>query len=63
MWEKRLHNLSDTLGNTYRETVAKKCLEFVSKPTAAVKYVVVLNKRTFLWDVLWEYMDKFVLMK
>ena len=33
----------------------------ICKPATAVKYVVALNKRTFLWDVLWEYVEKFAL--
>ena len=53
-------------GTNYREAVAKKCLELVKdicKPATAVKYVVAINKRTFLWDVLWDYVDKFALKK
>ena len=53
-------------GETYREAVAKKCLELVKgicKPATAVKYVVALNKRSFLWDVLWESVEKFALKK
>ena len=53
-------------GSTYREAVAKKCLELVKgicKPAEAVKYVVALNKRSFLWDVLWEYVEKFAVKK
>lgn len=53
-------------GTNYREAVAKKCLELVKdicKPATAVKYVVGLNKRTFLWDVLWESVEKFALKK
>ena len=53
-------------GANYREAVAKKCLELVKgicKPATAVKYVVALNKRSFLWDVLWDYIDKFALKK
>ena len=41
--------------NSYREAVAKKCrelLEEVMKPADAVKYVVALGKRGFMWDVL-----------
>lgn len=53
-------------GTNYREAVAKKCLELVKdicKPATAVKYVVALNKRSFLWDVLWESVEKFALKK
>lgn len=53
-------------GVTYREAVAEKCLELVKgicKPAEAVKYVVALNKRSFLWDVLWEYVEKYALKK
>ena len=53
-------------GITYREAVADKCLELVKsicKPAEAVKYVVALNKRSFLWDVLWEYVEKYALKK
>ena len=42
------------------------CLELVKdicKPATAGKYVVALNKRSFLWDVLWDYGDKFALKK
>ena len=58
---------TDKLSATnYREAVTKKCLELVKdicKPATAVKYVVALNKRSFLWDVLWDYVDKFALKK
>ena len=53
-------------GTYYREAVAKRCLELVKgicKPATAVKYVVALNKRSFLWDVLWESVEKFALKK
>jgi hypothetical protein len=53
-------------GTNYREAVAKKCLELVKnicKPATAVKYVVALNKHSFLWDVLWESVEKFALKK
>lgn len=53
-------------GTNYRKAVAKKCLELVKgicKPSTAVKYVVALNKRSFLWDVLWESVEKFALKK
>lgn len=58
--------INKTSGDTYREAVAEKCLELVKdicKPVEAVKYVVALNKRSFLWDVLWEYVDKFALKR
>ena len=53
-------------GVDYRDAVAARCLDLVKKicnPSDAVKYVVALNKRSFLWDVLWEYVEKFALKK
>ena len=61
----KLKELRVTYGMT-QEAVAKKCLELVKgicKPATAVKYVVALNKRSFLWDVLWESVEKFALKK
>ena len=43
------------LNKTYREAVADKCYDLVKRitsPSDAVKYVVALGKRGFLWDVL-----------
>ncbi len=58
--------INKTSGATYREAVSKKCLELlkgICKPAEAVKYAVALNKRSFLWDVLWEYVEKFALKR
>ena len=53
-------------GVDYRDAVAVRCLDLVKKicnTSDAVKYVVALNKRSFLWDVLWEYVEKFALKR
>ena len=47
--------------DSYREAVAKKCreiLEKIIKPADAVKYVVALGKRGFMWDVLIDCVSK-----
>ena len=47
--------------DSYREAVAKKCrelLEKIIKPADAVKYAVALGKRSFMWDVLIDYVSK-----
>lgn len=47
--------LSKRPGVSYREAVAKECrklLERIVKPSLAARYVVALDKRRFLWDVL-----------
>ncbi|MBE6550998.1 MAG: hypothetical protein E7665_02560 [Ruminococcaceae bacterium] len=56
--------INKALSNTYREAVADECLKLVKRicnPATAVKYVVALNKRSFLWDVLWDSVEKFAL--
>ena len=53
-------------GVDYRDAVAARCLDLVKKicnPSDAVKYVVALNKRSFLWYVLWEYVEKYALKR
>ena len=48
----------------YREAVAAECrrlLEQLVKPRLAVRYVVALGKRQFLWDVLLDVVEKEVL--
>ena len=47
-----------------REALADCCRKLIKRivsPTEAVKYVVALNKRDFLWDVLTPEVDKWVL--
>ena len=47
--------------DSYREAVAKKCRELIEKiikPADAVKYAVALGKRSFMWDVLIDYVSK-----
>jgi len=49
---------------TDREALAECCYELIKgfvSPVEAVKYVVALNKRNFLWDVLYKEVDKWVL--
>ncbi len=49
-------------GKDYREAVAERCLGLVKEicsPGEAVKYAVALGKRTFLWDVLWDYVERY----
>ena len=58
--------INKEFGVDYRDAVAARCLDLVKKicnPSEAVKYVVALNKRSFLWDVLWEYVEKFALKR
>lgn len=58
--------INKEFGVDYRDAVAARCLDLVKKicnPSEAVKYVVALNKRSFLWDVLWEYVEKYALKR
>jgi hypothetical protein len=51
---------------TYREAVADKCRELLDeivKPDAAVQYVVALEKRGLLWELLIDRVEKNVLSK
>lgn len=52
--------------DSYREAVAKKCREFLDdiiKPKLAVRYVVALNARDFMWDVLFDKVEENVLRR
>ncbi|GEM_PF-2677456 len=52
--------------DSYREAVAKKCREFLDdiiKPKFAVRYVVALNARDFMWDVLFDKVEENVLRR
>ncbi len=55
-----------TSSATYREAVAKKCREFLDeiiKPKFAVRYVVALGARDFMWDVLFDKVEENVLRR
>ena len=50
----------------FRDAVIRTCLEIIKnkmKPGDAVKYAVALGKRSFMWDVLCEYVEDTVLRK
>ena len=56
--------INKSIEKTYREALAECCHKLIKRivsPTEAVKYVVALNKREFLWDVLTPEVDKWVL--
>ena len=50
----------------FRDAVIRACLELISnkmKPGDAVKYAVALKNRSFMWDVLCDYVEENVLRK
>ena len=58
--------INKTAGKTYREAVADRCLAIIKskvRPDFAVKCAVALNKRGFMWDVLWQYVGKYTLKR
>ena len=56
--------LEQPLRHDYREVVALKCRELldrVVRPRSAVQYVVALDKRDLLWDLLIDHIEENVL--
>ena len=56
--------LEQPLRHDYREVVASKCRELldrVVRPRSAVQYVVALDKRDLLWDLLIDHIEENVL--
>ncbi len=56
--------INKPIEKAYREALADCCRKLIKRivsPTEAVKYVVTLNKRDFLWDVLTPEVDKWIL--
>ena len=50
----------------FRDAVIRSCLKLISNkmnPGDAVKYAVALKKRSFMWDVLCDYVEENVLRK
>ena len=50
----------------FREAVIRICLALIEnkmKPSDAVQYAVALGKRSFMWDVLCDYVEESVLKK
>lgn len=50
----------------FRDAVIRTCLALIEKkmkPGEAIPYVVALGKRSFMWDVLCEYVEDTVLKK